>query len=140
MAQQMTTAVINGTCAGLDDRIAAAFSDRVQSGVIAALITEAEGAAVASSESAERAKQRALDPALTSDDVAEARSVWNDAQFSAERMKTAVVRLGARLKEVKAEEENRRRWTVYENLKAERDRLAAELKEIYPVWKASSDS
>ncbi len=122
---------INGA-GDLDDRIAAAFADRVQSGVVAALIAEAEGAAVASGEAAERAKQRALDPALTANVVGEARREMDDAAFKRERLKTAVTRLQTRLKEVRAEEENRRRWIAYEKLKAERDRLAAELKATYP--------
>jgi hypothetical protein len=129
------TKVINGA-GDLDDRIASVFAGSAQSGVIAALIAEAEGAAVASGESAERARQRALDPALMANAVAEARREMDDAQFKRERLQTAVTRLQARLKEVKAEEENRRRWTVYEKLKAERDRLAAELKAIYPAIEA----
>jgi hypothetical protein len=132
MAWQMTE-VINGTCAGdLDDRIAAAFADRVQSGVVATLIAEAEAASLASGESAERAKQRALDPALTASTIVEARREMDDAAFKRERLQTAVTRLQARLKEVKAEEEDRRRWLVYKRLKDERDRLVVELKAIYP--------
>jgi DNA repair exonuclease SbcCD ATPase subunit len=130
----MTTKV-NGT-GDLDDRIALAFADTVKSGVIAALIAEAEGAALASGEAAERAKQRALDPALTANAVAEARREMDDAAFKRERLQTAVTRLQTRLKEVKAREENERRWTVYEALKAERDKLAAELKAIYPAIEA----
>jgi DNA repair exonuclease SbcCD ATPase subunit len=125
MAGQMTGA-------NLDDRIASAFAGAVQSGVIAALITEAEAASLASGELAERAKQRALDPALTASAIVEARREMDDAAFKRERLQTAVTRLQTRLKEVKAQEENQRRWAVYEKLKAERDRLAAELKATYP--------
>jgi transposase len=110
----------------LDDRIAAAFADTAKSGVIAALIAEAEGAALASSEAAERAKQRALDPVLAANAIAEAKCEMDNARFRCERLQTAVVRLRERLKEVRTCEENERRWTVYEALKAERDRLAAE--------------
>jgi hypothetical protein len=38
-----------------------------------------------------------------------------------------------RLKEVKAQEENQRRWTTYEKLKAERDKLVTELRATYPT-------
>jgi hypothetical protein len=101
---------INGTCAGdLDDRIAAAFADRVQSGIVATLIAEAESAACVSGEAAERARERALDPALMANAVAEARREMDDAQFRCDRLKVALQKLQARLKEVKAEEENRRR-------------------------------
>jgi chromosome segregation ATPase len=136
MAWQMTE-VINGTCAGdLDDRIAAAFADSVKSSDVSALIAEAEGAAIASGEVAERARERALDPKLAANAVAEARREMDDAAFKRERLKTALSRLQVRLKEAKAREENERRWTVYEALKAERDNLAAELKAIYPAIEA----
>jgi DNA repair exonuclease SbcCD ATPase subunit len=131
------TEVINGTCAGdLDDRIAAAFADSVKSSDVSALIAEAEGAAIASGEVAERARERALDPKLAANAVAEARREMDDAAFKRERLKTALSRLQVRLKEAKAREENERRWTVYEALKAERDNLAAELKAIYPAIEA----
>jgi hypothetical protein len=131
MAWQQMNSKINGT-GDLDDRIAAAFADRVQSGIVATLIAEAESAACVSGEAAERARERALDPALMANAVAEARREMDDAQFRCDRLKVALQKLQARLKEVKAEEENRRRWATYEKLKAERDRLAAELKAVYP--------
>jgi hypothetical protein len=54
-----------------------------------------------------------------------------DAAFRRERLQTAVTRLRDRLHEVKRQEENERRWTAYEKAKAERDKLAEELKAIY---------
>jgi hypothetical protein len=120
----------------LDDRIAAAFANAVQSGVIANLIAEAEAAALASSEAAERAKQRALDPALMANAVAEARREMEDAQFKRERLQTAVTRLQVRQKEAKAHEENERRKARYEVVKRERDRLVGELKAKYPAIEA----
>jgi hypothetical protein len=41
-----------------------------------------------------------------------------------------------RLKEVRAQEENQRRWVAYEKVKAERDQLAAELQANYPSIEA----
>src|SRR5262245_23584119 len=56
-----------------------------------------------------------------------------DAVFRRERLHTAVARLQDRLKEARAlEEEDQRRWIAHEKAKAERDRLAADLKAIYP--------
>jgi len=55
-----------------------------------------------------------------------------DSAFGRERLQTAVSRLRERLKEVRAQEENQRRWIAYEKVKAERDSLAAELKASYP--------
>jgi hypothetical protein len=46
-----------------------------------------------------------------------------------------VTRLRDRLQEVKRQEKNERRWIAYEKAKAERDKLAAELKEFYPSFK-----
>ena len=131
------TEVINGTCAGdLDDSIAAAFADSVKSSDVSALIAEAEGAAIASSEVAERARERALDPKLAANAVAEARGQMDDAAFRRERLQTAVTRLQARLKEAKAHEENERRKARYEAAKRERDRLVGELKAKYPAIEA----
>jgi hypothetical protein len=57
-----------------------------------------------------------------------------DAAFRRERLQTAVTRLRERLEEVRAEEEDQRRWVAYEKAKAERDKLAAEFADIYPVF------
>jgi hypothetical protein len=54
--------------------------------------------------------------------------------FRRERLRTAVTRLRDRLQEVKRQEKNERRWIAYEKAKAERDKLAAELKEFYPSF------
>ena len=116
----------------LDDRIAAAFADGVKSESLKVLIVEAEAASLASGEAADHARERALDPALTAKAVAEARRQMEDAVFRRERLQTAVSRLKDRLKEVRAQEEDQRRWATYQKLEAERNKLAAELKAIYP--------
>ena len=56
-----------------------------------------------------------------------------DAAFRRDRMQTAVTKLGERLRELKAQGENKRRWLAYERAKAERDKLAVELREVYPA-------
>ena len=113
----------------LDDRILAAFRNRdgVKSGDVKALLAETEAAAVAAGEAAERARGRALDPALSAGDVTAARREMDDAAFRCERLQIAVTRLKERLREVKA-----LRWNIYKRVKAERDLLAAELKANYP--------
>jgi hypothetical protein len=73
------------------------------------------------------------DGAQSPGDVATARQEMEDAAFRRDRMQTAVTKLGERLRELKAQEENRRRWLAYERAKAERDMLAAELREVYPA-------
>jgi hypothetical protein len=118
----------------LDDRIAAAFRDAPDSSDIAILITEVEAAALSSKEVAERARERAIDPALSAEDVADARQAMEDAAFACDRLAAAVPRLQQRQKELWAAEEDARRWVVYESVKAERDKLATELAEIYPAF------
>ena len=110
----------------LDDRIAAAFGNGVKSDDVAALITETEAAVVSANEAADRARTRALDPALSAKGVAEARRSMEDAAFARDRLQAAVPRLQERLAKLRAAEEDARRWAAYEKAKAERDRLAEE--------------
>jgi chromosome segregation ATPase len=116
----------------LDERVAAAFADGATSSGVADLIGEAEAAAVVSGQEAEAARVGALDPARTAADVVAARHEMEDAAFRRDRMNEAVRRLGERLREVKAEEERGRRRAAYDAALAERDKLAAELTEVYP--------
>ena len=120
--------------ADLDDRIAGAFRDGPTSNDVATLITEVEAASLASSETADRARTRALDPALSTKQVAEARRAMEDAAFARDRLSAAVPRLQERLKELRAAEENARRWAAYRKTEAERDKLAAELADVYPPF------
>jgi chromosome segregation ATPase len=69
---------------------------------------------------------------LSSSDVAEARRQMEDAAFRRDRLQAAVARLRERLDELKAQEEDQRRQLVYDRVKAERDKLAAELADLYP--------
>jgi hypothetical protein len=117
----------------LDDRIAAAFANGAKSDDVANLIQEAEAAAIATGEAAERARTRALDPTLLAADVATARHEMDSAAFRRDRLQAAVTKLGVRLRELKGAEEDQRRWIAYENVKAKRDKLAAELASIYPA-------
>lgn len=116
----------------LDERIAAAFEPGVASKAVAALIAETEAAAVSAGELAERARERALDPTITPDALEVARRESEDAVFSRDRMRAAVVRLRDRLAEVQGQEQQARRQASYEAAKAERDRLAEELARVYP--------
>jgi hypothetical protein len=117
----------------LDLRIAAAFAtDGVKSGGVKALLAETEVAVAAAGEAAARARERALDPALTAKAVAEARRQMEDAIFGRERLQTAVSKLRERLKELVVQEEDQRRWITYNKVKVECEKLAAELKANYP--------
>ena len=116
----------------LDERIAAAFADRATSSGVAELIAEAEAAVIASGEAAEAARTKALDPTLAIADVAAARRASDDATFHRDRLNEAVRRLGERRRELKTEEERARRRAAYDAALTERDKLAAELAEVYP--------
>jgi hypothetical protein len=118
----------------LDERIAAAFGNGAKSADVAALIKEAKAASLLCNDTAERARKRALDPVLSVNDVADARRQMEDAAFRCDRLQAALTRLRERLEEVKAQEEDQQRQLVYERVKAERDKLAAELAEIYPPF------
>lgn len=114
----------------LDERIAAAFGEGPSSAEVAALIGEAEAAAASAEHEAEEARKRALDP--RSADVSEARRQMDDAAFRRDRLRVAVMQLEKRVGQLQANEENTRRWAAYHEAEAERDRLAVELREVYP--------
>jgi len=120
----------------LDDQIAAAFLPGAVSTEVVELIGNVEAAAAASGEAAQLSRSQALDPQLSAEKVAVARREMEDAAFRRDRMQVAVTKLGERLKELKAQEENERRWAAYETAKAERDELVTELKDVYPVFAA----
>jgi hypothetical protein len=116
----------------IHDRIAAAFGNGARSDDVAALIMEAEAAAASASQTADRARARALDPALSASELAEARRSMEDAAFARERLAAAVPKLQERLAELRKDEEDGRRWVAYDKARAERDRLAGELARVYP--------
>jgi hypothetical protein len=116
----------------LDDRIAAAFGSGVKSDNVAVLITEAEASMVSATDAADKARMRALDPALSAKEVVEARRSMEDAAFARDRLQAALPRLQERFKELRAAEEDARRWVAYDKAKAERDKLAEELARVYP--------
>ena len=95
--------------------------------------TDTEAAAIAATEVSERAKTRALDPALSAADIAAARGEMEDAAFRRDRLQEAVKRLGKRVREIKRQEDEARRRAAYKAAVAERDKLAAELAKVYPV-------
>jgi chromosome segregation ATPase len=117
----------------LDERIVQAFADGATSVNVAAVISEAEAAAVAARETAEQTRVKALDPRLSAGAVADARRAMEDARFRLARLETALQQLADRLEEVRADEENERRKAAYNAVKAERDGLAEELARVYPT-------
>lgn len=121
---------------GLHERIAAAFATGAKSSDVTVLIGQATAAAVASADTADRARTRALDPALSAADVIEARRDMDDASFQRDRLLEAVRRLGERLRELKWQEEQSRRQLAYDAALIERDKLAEEVARTYPALAA----
>ena len=118
--------------ADLDTRIRAAFEGGISSDAIADLITAVDAAAEKAGRMAAVARTRALNPALASNGVKEARQQMEDAAFQRDRLQVAVTKLRERLIAVKADEEDARRQLAYDQIKAERDQLADELRDFYP--------
>jgi hypothetical protein len=120
--------------ATLDQRIAAALSDDVTASDLEALVAEVEGAAAEAEEVTIDARTRALDP-LTVDATA-ACAAMNDAEFTRDRLQTALPQLQARQREVAAAERYRKWATEHDEAAAEQRALAQELTELYPPFEA----
>jgi hypothetical protein len=111
----------------LDARIAAAFSEDAKSADVGRLLAEVKPVASAAEVAAEAAKQRALDPQLSGDDVKLARREMDDAMFHRDRLREAATKLAERVEALKALEANRRVQAEHERVSTERDRLAQEM-------------
>jgi hypothetical protein len=118
----------------LDGRIAAAFSNGVTSDAIPPLLAAAKAARVAAAAEAEAARVRALDPVLPSREVSLARAASDDAAFRRDRLAAAVTKLAERRQQLEDQEEIERRQLAYNKASAERDKLAAELADLYPAF------
>jgi hypothetical protein len=116
----------------LEQRITSAFSERVASSEVAKLIAETEESITAADATAEHARVKALDP-ISSPDPVKARAAMEEAAFSRDRLRTVLPRLQKLLKQVEAEEYAAAWQIEYEKVKAVRDELAAEMREVYPA-------
>jgi hypothetical protein len=120
----------------LDSRIALALSEPLSSSEVAQLIAQAKQASEEAQARAAAARKKALNPRLPRSEVERARSAMESDDFIVERLKVALVELDARHKELAADEENARRIARYEEVVAEREALATELKSFYPDFAA----
>ena len=116
----------------LEERIATALTDKILSADVEALITETEAAITDADAAAEAERTKALDP-VGSPDPIKARAAMEDAAFTRDRLRTALPRLQVRLKQMEAAEYLARWEPAYERVKADRDALAAEMREVYPA-------
>jgi hypothetical protein len=115
----------------LEQRISTALTDdNSESSVIAALIEETETAIGAADEKAKMEQERVFDP-LASPDPKAAREAVQAAEFMQTWLRSALLRLQGRLRETQ-EREHRAKWYAeYAALKAKRDALAAEFRDVY---------
>jgi hypothetical protein len=120
--------------AGLESKIAAAFVNGIRSTEVATLIQQVEVAIRSASETAVRAREKALDPTLNGSELNSARQTMHDSGFQVERLQAASSRLRQRLAELKAAEANARKRERYDEVAQQRDALATKLATIYPPF------
>ena len=101
----------------LDERIAAAFAIGAKSADVATLIKNTERAASSAAELAEQARNHALDPTLSGNQLKDARNCMDDAAFKRDRLQAALGKLKERLKQLLEQEENAQRQVIYDKLK-----------------------
>jgi hypothetical protein len=116
----------------LEQRITSAFSKRIVSSEIVKLIAETGEAITSAEAAAEHARVKALDP-ISSPDPVKGRAALEDAAFARDRLRTVLPRLHKLLKQAEAEEYAAAWQAEYEKVKAVRDELAAEMREVYPT-------
>ena len=117
--------------ADLEHRIADALkADDINSSVLAALIVETEVAAAAAGKTAEKERERALDPTLMVDAV-KAREAVVAAEFLAQLLRKALPHLQARLQQVHLHERYSTWLAEFERVKPRHDAAVARLKAVY---------
>ena len=120
--------------ARLEERITGAFTNGCRASEVSALIQQVEVATRSATESATRAREKALDPTLGGAELKTARTAMYDAGFRTERLQAASSRLRQRLDELKALEANERKRARYDEVAQERDELATKLSAVYPEF------
>src|SRR5262249_22819843 len=117
----------------IEQRIATMLSATdAKSDAIASLIKEVETATREADETATRAREQALDPAVVVVDVVEVGVAVASAALARDRLQAAMPRLQQQLKEAREREYTKQWRDDYAAVKAKRDELVAELRERYP--------
>jgi hypothetical protein len=117
----------------LDARIEAAFGDGAATAAeVAALIREIEAVAPRLDVAAEEAFVVVGSEVRSIQERREARRLIEDIAARRRHLQTATADLRERHKELMAEVEDQRRRVAYDRVKAERNKLAAELAKVYP--------
>jgi hypothetical protein len=116
----------------LEERIAAALTNNITSSDLASLIAETEESISLADTTAEAERVKALDP-IASPDPVKARAAMENAAFTRERLRTVLPRLQRRIKQVEAAEYAAKWEPDFKRVEAQRDALAAEMREAYPA-------
>jgi hypothetical protein len=117
----------------LEQQIMAALADDLATAPdLTELIATTETAITAAQATAKLEAERTLDPAVSSDARA-AQRASEDAAICAGRLKTLLPRLEDKARSVVSADEQAKWRCQYETLKSERDKLAAELRQVYPT-------
>lgn len=116
----------------LDDRISDALSRGAGSKELAKLIAETNAALSAAENANVAARLQALDPRRAASELADARQAMADATFALDRAKAALLALEAAAERARKREAQQSRAAEIAAARAERDALAAELREVYP--------
>jgi hypothetical protein len=118
----------------LSDRISRALEQPdVPAAEIASIISELEAELTLTRTASAEARARARDPLTAEHEVVAARMQENDASFRMERLTTALDRLRQRHEHVVAHEKELARKAEIAAAEKERDQLAEELRDRYPV-------
>jgi hypothetical protein len=123
---------MEGNMSALERQIATALTQETASVTVEALINETEAAIAVADVDAEEERAKAFDP-IASPDAGEARQRMEEAAFARDRLSAVLPRLRARLKEMQAAEYAAKWLPEYKRVEAQRDALAAEMRETYPA-------
>jgi hypothetical protein len=114
----------------LDARIAAVFAEDATSEDAARLLAEVKEATSAAELAAETAREHALDPLVSGDDLKLARGEMENTGFALDRLHEAGKKLAERIEALKALEADNRMWAEHERVEAERDRLGEAMQHL----------
>src|SRR5690242_15236626 len=89
----------------IENRIAAAFHERLPSKEVSALMLDVKAALKSAAETATAARERAFNSALPPDEIEQARRQMDDGEFRKARLEAALVQLKERVEELKFDED-----------------------------------
>jgi len=117
----------------LESRITAALRDRARLADVVRVIADVEAAVAATRSRSEAETARSVDPALSTPEAREARNNAADLEHDIRRLHASLDLLTKKRDNILADDAESKRRTRYDRAKAERDELAAHIRDRYPV-------